>query len=185
MKIRQLYSADCCRIWRFDRPTCMACFRIGKSRKQGMWDLHIRTQKLAGKSVPETIKQPLESGSETMMLSILLLWTTSLKYCSKLKGEYTNFKSGSVWHITPRVSVWKQFSWHCPFKLNKNLMEFFYDFVLDHHIDQSLLNTKTTFGHVTVLLGILYIVYVLLWIMLSNNIFKIFYFKLANSWAVL
>ena len=40
-------------------------------------------------------KQPLESGSETMMISILLLWTPSLKYCSKLKGEYKNLKSGS------------------------------------------------------------------------------------------
>ena len=31
----------------------------------------------------------------TKMLSILLLWTSSLKYCSKLKGEYENSKSGS------------------------------------------------------------------------------------------
>ena len=37
----------------------------------------------------------LESGSETRMSSILLLWTLSVKYCSKLKGEYTNSKSGS------------------------------------------------------------------------------------------
>ena len=29
----------------------------------------------------------LESKSETRMLSILLLWTPSLKYCSKLKGD--------------------------------------------------------------------------------------------------
>ena len=28
---RKLYSADCCRISRFNRPACMACFRIGKS----------------------------------------------------------------------------------------------------------------------------------------------------------
>ena len=51
---RKLYSADCCGISRFDRSACMACFRIGQSRKQGMWDLHIRTQKFAGKSVSET-----------------------------------------------------------------------------------------------------------------------------------
>ena len=37
----------------------------------------------------------LESGSETRMFSILLLWTPSLKYCSKLQGEYKNSKSGS------------------------------------------------------------------------------------------
>ena len=44
------------------------------------------------KSDPEAF---LESGSETRMFSILLLWTPSLKYCSKLKGEYKNSKSGS------------------------------------------------------------------------------------------
>ena len=51
---RKLYSADYCGISRFDRPTCMACFRIGQSRKQGMQDIHMRKQKFAGKSVPET-----------------------------------------------------------------------------------------------------------------------------------
>ena len=44
------------------------------------------------KSDPEAF---LESGSETRMFSILLLMTPSLKYCSKLKGEYKNSKSGS------------------------------------------------------------------------------------------
>ena len=36
------------------------------------------------KSHPETF---LESGSETRMISILLLWKPSLKYCNKLKRE--------------------------------------------------------------------------------------------------
>ena len=43
----------------------------------------------------------LESWSETRMLSILLLWTPSLKYCSKLKGEYKNSKSGSGTSVGP------------------------------------------------------------------------------------
>ena len=51
---RKLSSAECCGISRFNRPACMACFRVGQSRKQGMQDIHIRKQKVAGKSVPET-----------------------------------------------------------------------------------------------------------------------------------
>ena len=43
------------------------------------------------KSDPEAF---IESGSE-MMISILLLWTPSLKYCRKLKGEVKNLKSSS------------------------------------------------------------------------------------------
>ena len=51
---RKRYSSDCCGNSRFVRPAGMACFRIGKSSNQEMRDIHIRTQKLAGKSVPET-----------------------------------------------------------------------------------------------------------------------------------
>ena len=54
------------------------------------------------KSDPEAL---LESGSETRMFSILLLWTPSLKYCSKLKGEYKNSKSGSGTSVGPSLTL--------------------------------------------------------------------------------
>ena len=60
----------------------------------------IPTQKQV-KSDPEAF---LESGSETRMLSILLLWTPSLKYCSKLKGEYKNSKICSGTSVEPSLS---------------------------------------------------------------------------------
>ena len=47
----------------------------------------------------------LESGSETRMFSVLLLWTPSLKYCSKLKGEYKNSKSGSGTSVGPSLTT--------------------------------------------------------------------------------
>ena len=50
-------------------------------------------------------KQLLESGSEPRMLSILLLWTPSLKYCSKLKGEYKNSKRCSGTLVGPILSL--------------------------------------------------------------------------------
>ena len=62
------------------------CFRIGQSRKQGMRDILIRTQKFADQSLPETATAT-ESGSGMRMLSILLLQALSLKYCSKLKSK--------------------------------------------------------------------------------------------------
>ena len=76
-------------------------------------------------------KQPLESGFETRMLTTLLLWTPSLKYCSKLKGEYKNLKSGSGTSVGPSLSPhilsFKKFSWHCPFKgtvsINCNIID--------------------------------------------------------------
>ena len=37
------------------------------------------------------------------LLSILLLWTPSLKYCRNLKGEYKNLKSGSGTSVGPIV----------------------------------------------------------------------------------
>ena len=46
----------------------------------------------------------LESGPETRMFSTLLLWTPSLKYCSKLQGEYTNSKSGSGASVGPSLT---------------------------------------------------------------------------------
>ena len=54
-------------------------------------------------------KKPLESRSETRMLSILLLWTPSLKYCSKLKGECKNLKRGSGTSVGPSLSPQSQF----------------------------------------------------------------------------
>ena len=45
----------------------------------------------------------LESGSDTRMISVLLLWTPSLKYCSKLKGESKNMKSGSGASVGPSL----------------------------------------------------------------------------------
>ena len=53
------------------------------------------------KSDPEAF---IESGSETRMLSNLLLWAPSLKYCSKLKEEYKNLKSGSGTSVGPHLS---------------------------------------------------------------------------------
>ena len=58
----KLYSAYCCRKSWFVRTACMACFRGGKSRKQGMRDIHICTQKFTGKSVPETSNNYLNPG---------------------------------------------------------------------------------------------------------------------------
>ena len=54
-----------------------------------------------GKSDPKAFS---ESGSETRMLGILLLWTPSLKYCRKLKGEYKNSKCGSGTSVGPSLS---------------------------------------------------------------------------------
>ena len=53
------------------------------------------------KSDPEAF---IESGSETRMLSNLLLWAPSLKYCSKLREEYKNLKSRSGTSVGPRLS---------------------------------------------------------------------------------
>ena len=50
---------------------------------------------LTRKHVKSDLEAFFESGSEMRMLSIYLLWTPSLKYGSKLKGEYKNSKSGS------------------------------------------------------------------------------------------
>ena len=47
----------------------------------------------------------LESGSEKRMFSSLLLWTPSLKYCSKLQGEYKNSKSGSGTSVGPSLTT--------------------------------------------------------------------------------
>ena len=57
------------------------------------------------KQVKYDLEAFLESGSETRMFSILLLWTPSLKYCSKLKGEYKNSKSGSGTSVGPSVTT--------------------------------------------------------------------------------
>ena len=53
------------------------------------------------KSDPEAF---IESGPETRMLSNLLQWAPSLKYCNKLKEGYKILKSGSSTSEGPRLS---------------------------------------------------------------------------------
>ena len=55
-----------------------------------IWFVKTMRENMQHNSNPETSSDPeafSESGSETRMSSISLLWTPSLKYCSKLKGE--------------------------------------------------------------------------------------------------
>ena len=56
----------------------------------------------------------------TMVKSVLLRWMPSLNDCSKLKGQYTDVKSGSGISVGPSlktpVTVKTKFSWNCPFK---------------------------------------------------------------------
>ena len=47
----------------------------------------------------------LESGSETRMLTILLLWKPSLKYCSNLKEEHKTSKRDSGTSVESTVVV--------------------------------------------------------------------------------
>ena len=63
------------------------------------------------------------------MFLILLLWTPSLKYGSKLQGEYNIFKNGSGTLVGPILSPHslslRQFSWHFPFKVLKDKYDIF------------------------------------------------------------
>ena len=42
--------------------------------------------------------------SETRMISVLLWWAPSLNDCSKLKGQYTDVKSGCVTSVWPSLN---------------------------------------------------------------------------------
>ena len=57
------------------------------------------------KQVISDLEASLESGSEMRMFFILLLWTPSLKYCSKLQGEYKNSKSGASTSVGPSLTT--------------------------------------------------------------------------------
>ena len=100
----QLKSILLCFFKLFDGETDNIIINISViwfGKKSGKIIYIIPTRKQV-KSDPEAF---LESGSETRMFSILLLWTPSLKYCSKLKGEYKNSKSGSGTSVGPSLTT--------------------------------------------------------------------------------
>ena len=102
--MRKQSSADCCRCSKVFTTCMRSSLPCNTYTQNAVCAMYIFTQTLIGIFyVHGNGNMHIACVSYSRMKSVLLRWTPSLNDCSKLKGQYTDVKSGSSISVGPSL----------------------------------------------------------------------------------